>query len=258
MSRPRAAILFACLSLALDVAGQTPTQKPYEPRVGQPGKDVVWVPTPDPTVEKMLDLAKVTADDVVMDLGSGEGRIVIAAAKRGARAIGVEYNPDLVELSRRNAAAAGVSARATFVHGDVFEADLQPATVFTLFLLPSLNVKLRPKLLELEPGTRIVSNSFAMEDWQADEQVTLQDGCVSWCSALLWIVPARVEGTHRMPFGEVVLKQKFQVLSGSLEQYGKTYALHGKVRGKDVSFQAGGKEYRGRMNGKALELKPAG
>ena len=255
MSRPRAAILFVCLSLAFDVAGQTPAQKPYEPRVGQPGKDVVWVPTPDATVEKMLDLAKVTAADTVMDLGSGEGRIVIAAAKRGARAIGIEYNPDLVELSKRNAAAAGVSARASFVQGDVFLADLQPATVVTLFLLPSLNVKLRPKLLELKPGTRIVSNSFAMEEWQADEQATLQDGCVSWCSALLWLVPAHVEGTWQTPHGALMLAQKFQTFVGTV---GPAVVTDGRLRGDAISFTLGNTRYTGRVDGDRMQVTGSG
>ncbi len=252
----RATPLVACLSLAIGLFGQTPaTQRPYEPTVGQAGKDVVWVPTPDGLVEKMLDLAKVTADDFVMDLGSGEGRIVIAAAKRGARAIGVEYNSDLVELAKRNAAAAGVSARATFVQGDIFETDLRPATVITLFLLPSLNVKVRPKLLELAPGTRVVSNSFAMEDWQADQQETLQDGCVSWCSALLWIVPARVEGKWQTPQGVLTIAQRFQTFVGTL---GEGVVTGGRLRGDAISFTVGETKYTGRVDGNLLHVRANG
>ena len=158
------------LSLALAATGamaQTAqTTKPFEPVEYRPGKDVVWVPTPQALVDKMLDMAKVTPQDIVMDLGSGDGRTVITAAKRGARAYGIEYDPDMVELSKRNAATAGVSDRATFEKADLFETDLSKATVITLFLLPSINLQLRPKILDLKPGTRIVSNTFTMDDWQ--------------------------------------------------------------------------------------------
>jgi len=231
----------------------------FEPESGQPGKDVVWVPTPQVLVDKMLDMARVTPADFVMDLGSGDGRTVITAAKRGARALGVEYNPDMVELSKQNAAKAGVSARAQFVKADLFETDFSTATVITMFLLPQINLKLRPKILALKPGTRIVSNSFTMDDWEADEiaNLTPDQGCgTSWCKALLWIVPARVAGDYKTPQGEVVLKQNFQMLSGTLTTAGRTVILDGgRVRGEDISFKAGGKEYRGRLNGRNLELR---
>src|SRR5688572_15365629 len=198
-------------------AQQTATQKPFEPQVGQAGKDVVWVPTPQSLVDKMLDMAKVTKTDFVMDLGSGDGRTVITAAKRGARAMGIEYNPDMVGLSERNAKEAGVTDRATFVKADLFETDLSKADVITMFLLPSINMKLRPKILDLKPGTRIVSNTFTMEDWQADETTTVTDGCSSsWCTALLWIVPAKVGGTWSTPSGALTLTQNFQMISGTL------------------------------------------
>jgi len=251
------ALLLAALSpLALAQAQQAPAA--YEPQSGQAGKDVVWVPTPQVLVDKMLDMAKVTPADFVMDLGSGDGRTVITAAKRGAHAVGVEYNPDMVELSRRNAEKEGVSAKASFMKADLFETDFSRATVITMFLLPQINLKLRPKILALRPGTRIVSNSFDMDDWKPDERATLSadTGCsASWCTALFWIVPARVAGTHKLPDGEVALKQEFQMLSGTVTTNGKTYALEGSVRGEDVSFRAGGREYRGRMNGKSLELR---
>ncbi len=176
-------------------------QKPYEPEVGQAGKDVVWVPTPQALVEKMLDMAKVTPKDFVIDLGSGDGRTVITAAKRGATAKGIEYNPDMVELSKRNAEKEGVSAKATFEKADLFQSDFSKAQVVTMFLLPTINMKLRPTILNLKPGTRIVSNSFTMEDWQADETATVDKDCTSWCTAYLWIVPAKVEGTWTMPAG---------------------------------------------------------
>ena len=226
--------------------------KPYEPEVGQTGKDVVWVPTADALVEKMLDLAEVTSSDYVIDLGSGDGRTVIAAARRGARALGVEYNPDMVALSRRNAEKAGVAKRASFVTADLYKTDLSRATVITMFLLPEINMKLRPTLLGLKPGTRIVSNSFSMEDWEADKRAVVEGedaGCSSWCSALLWIVPAKVEGTWRLPDGELVLSQKFQMLSGTLR---KTPLSQGRVRGTDVSFSVGKDRYSGSVRANSM------
>ena len=251
---------FAFLLAAYGAAALAQAQKEpaaYEPTVGQQGKDVVWVPTPQSLVDKMLDMAKVTPADYVIDLGSGDGRTVITAAKRGARALGIEYNPDMVELSRRNAEKEGVTSRATFAKADLFESDFSKATVITMFLLPDINLKLRPKLLGLKPGTRIVSNTFTMGEWNADETQTVEPnaGCdTSWCTALLWIVPARVGGTWKVPQGELTLKQQFQMLSGTLRTEGKTLALQGKVRGDDVSFKAGGREYHGKMNGKRLEM----
>ena len=232
---------------------------PYEPTSGQEGKDVVWIPTPQVVVDKMLDMAKVGPADFVMDLGSGDGRTVITAAKRGARAMGIEYNPDMVEYSKRNAEKAGVADKATFSKQDLFQADLSKATVITMFLLPDINLKLRPKILELKPGTRIVSNTFTMGDWKEDERAELSQnaGCtVSWCTPLLWIVPAKVAGTYKVAQGEVTLKQEFQNLTGSLRTGGNTYALAGKVRGEEITFTAGGKRYSGKLNGKTLELRP--
>ncbi len=189
----------------------------FNPQVGQEGKDVIWVPTPQELVEKMLDMAKVTPQDYVIDLGSGDGRTVITAAKRGAKALGIEYNPDMVELSKRNAAKEGVSDKATFMKADLFEADLSQAQVITMFLLPDINLKLRPKLLNLKPGTRVVSNSFTMGEWQADETANVKNGCASYCTAYLWIVPAKVDGTWQLPQGELMLKQEFQMVSGTLK-----------------------------------------
>jgi precorrin-6B methylase 2 len=252
-----AALLLASSALAFAQAQKAPAPA-YEPQVGQEGKDVVWVPTPQVLVDKMLDMAKATRSDFVMDLGSGDGRTVITAAKRGIRAMGIEYNPDMVALSKRNAEKEGVSQLATFVKADLFETDFSKATVITMFLLPDINLKLRPTILKLKPGTRVVSNTFTMGEWQADETAELgaNGGCEnSWCTALLWIVPARVAGNYTTPQGEVALKQNFQMLSGTLRTGGKTLALQGKVRGEEISFKAGGKEYRGRLNGKQLELK---
>jgi hypothetical protein len=256
----RLAVLFAVLLYASGAsaqapAAQKPAQKPYEPTVGQEGKDVVWVPTPQALVDKMLEIAKVTPQDFLMDLGSGDGRTVITAAKRGTRAMGIEYNPDMVELSKRNAAAAGVSDKATFVKADLYETDLSKASVITMFLLPAINMKLRPKILDLKPGTRVVSNTFTMEDWQADETATITDDCTSWCTALLWIVPAKVEGTWQHPRGELKLTQQFQMLTGTL---GATPITAGKVRGDEVTFTAGNVKYTGRINGTTMQGTTAG
>ena len=224
-------------------------QKTYEPQVGQGGKDVVWVPTPQALVDKMLDMAKVTPADFVMDLGSGDGRTVITAAKRGARAMGIEYNPEMVELSKKNAAAAGVADKATFMKADLFETDFSKAQVITMFLLPQINMKLRPTILNLKPGTRIVSNTFTMEDWAADETQTINEDCTSWCTALLWIVPAKVEGVWQMPQGELKLMQQFQVISGSL---GPESLADAKLRGNEISFKAGSDTYSGTVDGNTM------
>jgi hypothetical protein len=240
----------ALLLVALPAQAQQTAEKPFEPQVGQAGKDVVWVPTPQALVEKMLDMAKLTPQDFHMDLGSGDGRTVITAAKRGARSVGVEFNPNMVELSRRNAQAAGVTARATFQEGDLFQADISKANVITLFLLPSINMKLRPKILELRPGTRVVSNTFSMEDWNADETQTISGDCSSWCTALLWIVPAKVDGTWKVGQAPLVLKQQFQMLSGTL---GSTMITNGRLRGAEITFTAGNQTYTGQVEGNTIK-----
>jgi precorrin-6B methylase 2 len=248
------AALFLIVSLAHAQATQTGT-KPFEPTVGQAGKDVVWVPTPQTLVERMLDLAKVTPQDFLMDLGSGDGRTVITAAKRGARAQGIEYNPDMVELSKRNAATAGMTDKATFVKADLFETDFSKAQVVTMFLLPSINLRLRPKILEMKPGTRVVSNTFTMDDWQPDETSMVTEDCTSWCTALLWIVPAKVEGTWQLPQGALTLTQKFQMVSGTL---GGTAISDGRLRGEDITFTAGGAKYTGKVNGNSMSGSVSG
>ena len=248
---PKRALTSVCIlafAVALSAQTQTPT-KPFEPTVGQAGKDVVWVPSPEQLVQKMLDMAKVTPQDVVMDLGSGDGRTVIMAAKRGATAIGVEYNPEMVTLSRANAQKQGVTGKATFVQADLFQTDLTKPTVITMFLLPSINLKLRPTLLNLKPGTRIVSNTFDMEDWQADETATVgPEGCTSWCKAMLWIVPAKAEGRWKTPQGELNIVQKFQMITGTL---GST-PINGKVVGDQITFTAGATKYTGRVHGTTI------
>jgi len=223
-------------------------QQPFEPVTGQAGKDVIWVPTPQPTVDTMLDLAKLTPQDYLIDLGSGNGVTVITAAKRGAKAHGVEFNPDMVTLSRRLAASAGVAERATFEEGDLYLADLSKATVITLFLLPDINRKLRPSLLELAPGTRVVSNTFDMGDWEPDARVDAP--CTtSWCKALLWVVPAKVEGTWQIGADTLLLTQKYQVIEGTL---GAAPISAGRLTGADITFTAGGRVYTGRATGTTM------
>ena len=251
----RQSLLALCLSViaAAVFAQAQPAKEPFQPQVGQEGKDVVWVPTPQELVEKMLDMAKVTPQDYVIDLGSGDGRTVITAAKRGARALGIEYNPDMVELSKRNAAKEGVGDKATFAQADLFESDFSKATVITMFLLPEINLKLRPRILDLKPGTRIVSNTFTMAEWTADETATVS-GCTSWCTALLWIVPAKAEGTWQLPQGEFTVKQTFQMISGTLKSGGNSAPItNGRLRGDQISFSAGGAQYTGRVSGNAIE-----
>lgn len=248
----RSWLLLAVIAAATSAFAQTATD--FKPQVGQAGKDVVWVPTPQALVDRMLDMAKVTPRDSLMDLGSGDGRTVITAAKRGIRAVGVEYNPDMVELSKKSAAAAGVSDKATFVKADLFETDLSKATVITLFLLPDLNLKLRPRLLALKPGTRVVSNTFTMGDWNPDDRIDAGGACESWCSAMLWIIPAKVQGTWRIPQGDLTLTQTFQMLSGNLKsQSGTTQLTTGKLRGDQISFTVGTAEYTGRVNGNSMD-----
>ena len=241
--------LWLALIAATVFAQAQPAQKPFEPQVGQEGKDVIWVPTPQALVEKMMDMAKVTANDTVIDLGSGDGRTVITAAKRGARALGIEYNPDMVELSRLNAAKEGVSGKASFMKADIFESDFSQATVITMYLLPQLNVKLRPKILNLKPGTRIVSHAFTMEEWTADQTESFDSR-----TAYLWIVPAKVAGRWRLPQGELTLKQNFQMIAGTLKTGGNTLTVaNGRLNGDQISFSAGNSEYTGRVNGNTIQ-----
>jgi SAM-dependent methyltransferase len=255
-----ATFVVATLVLPLAAAAQQPpakppaAQQPFEPTIGQAGKDVVWVPTPSELVDKMLDMAAVTPRDVVMDLGSGDGRNIIAAAKRGARAIGVEYNPEMVALSQRLAREAGVSDRATFVQGDMFEADISQATVMALFLLPDNLTKLRDKFLRLQPGTRIVLNTFAITDWEPDVTEKIGGTCASWCTAMLYIVPAQVQGTWKMGAGDLVLNQQFQIVTGTLTVDGKAMRITaGKLRGDHISFSVDGDEYSGKVVGDRIE-----
>jgi hypothetical protein len=246
-ARSAAVVLVMALTPAPS-AGQKAA--PYEPQLHQPGKDVQWVPTPAPLVEKMLDMARLTPDDRLVDLGSGDGVLVIAAAKRGARARGIEYDPRLVEFSKGRARDAGVSARAKFVRGDIFESDFSDATVVSTFLLPSMNYRLIPAFLALKPGTRIVANTFAIGDWEPDETASIGE-CERWCTAMLWVVPARVGGTWRTPKGDLTLSQRFQIVSGTL---GKDPIEDGRLHGDEISFTAGSAAYRGRVDGYRMHV----
>jgi Methyltransferase domain len=246
------ALVFSALTAC--APAQTGARPDYEPEVWQPGKDVVWVPMARESVEKMLDLAKLTPADFAIDLGSGDGVTVIAAARRGARAMGVEFNADLVAFSKRQAERAGVADRTLFVQGDLFQADLSRATVITLFLLEELNLKLRPALLALKPGTRILSNTFRMGDWEPDASEQAPSGCANWCSLYLWIVPGRVEGTWRTQEGELVLRQQYQKVGGTLGAGAlASRIVDGRLNGDQLRFTVGGAEYRGRVTGDAIE-----
>ena len=260
---PRLAAL-ALLFLAGAAGALAQTRPGAEPQAGQRGKDVMWMATADALAERMLDLAGVTAKDYVIDLGSGDGVLVIAAAKRGARALGIENDQGLYELSRRLAAEAGVAARASFIKGDIFESDLAAASVITMYLTEGVNLRLRPKLLALKPGTRIVSNSFHLGEWRADDSATAisfkallaplflenpKDHCFFFCTAHLWTVPAKVEGRWRTPGGELVLRQDFQMVSGVVTTGGKSVRVaNGRLRGDAISFTAGDATYAGQVS----------
>ncbi len=258
--RNKTLIMFAAISaLLLTLWGpQSAFSQEYQPTLGQEGKDVIWMPTPAELVAAMLDMAKVTPSDSVIDLGSGDGRIVIAAAKRGATALGVEYNPDMVELSRRNAQKEGVAAKATFMQGDIFETDFSRATVLTMYLLPDLNIRLRPKILAMKPGTRVVSHAFSMGDWEPD-QTREEEGR----TAYFWVVPAKVAGAWSLRSNtgsaELTLQQTYQKIEGSLRMDGKDLPLKdAKLDGDRIRFTvAVGNptvwEYSGRVHGDTID-----
>lgn len=252
----RQSLFILCLSMiAASAFAQAAGSTEYQPMVGQEGKDVIWVPTCQLLVDKMLDIAKITPEDYVIDLGSGDGRTVITAAKRGTRALGIEYNPDMVALSKRNAAGEGVTDKAQFIQGDLFESDFSQATVITMFLLPEINLKLRPQILGLKPGTRVVSNTFTMGEWTADETATVEGSdCSIYSTAYLWIVPARVGGIWKLPQGELTLMQSFQTFSGTLKSGANTVPVtNGKLSSDLISFSVGDAEYTGRVSGSIMQ-----
>jgi len=249
-----ASLLFGGLN-AVSVNAQD-ANRSYTPLVGQEGKDVVWVPTAQALVDKMLDMAKVTTKDYLVDLGSGDGRTVITAAKRGIKSLGIEYNPDLVSLSRKNAETEKVGELAKFTEGDIFLSDFSTATVVTMFLLPDLNIRLRPTLLRMAPGTRLVSNSFHMGDWSPDQTVEAGDGsCTNYCKAFLWIVPAQADGEWKLPKGKLNLKQQYQMISGELTLNGTTHAItEGRLDGELISISYAGGSLGGRVTPTGIEF----
>lgn len=238
-----AATLFVAAVMASHVVAAQPTT----------GRDVV--PTPQVLVEKMLDLAEVKANDIVVNLGSGDGRMVIAAAKRRALARGIEYNAAMIEISKANAARAGMADKVTFEHADIFASDFSDADVVTLYLLPEMYDRLRPILLRMKPGTRVVSNSFGMGAWRPDRVATVPEECdYYFCKALLWIVPARVDGRWTMEGGELSLRQSFQTFTGTIAKGGAVMPVtDGRLSGKEISFYAGGTRYAGKIDGDIIE-----
>lgn len=253
---PRLAVMLSCTLLLVACAQPQPI---YEPEYGQPGKDVIWVPTPQLMAATMMDLAKVTPDDYVIDLGSGDGRLVIEAARRGARALGIEYDDNLVRYARREAEKQGVAGKARFEKADIFTTDFSRATVLTLFLLPEMNRKLRPQFLAMRPGTRIVANYFGIGDWSSDEAVRVPESekCRDYCIAYLWIVPAKVDGVWQTTAGELTIVQNHQHFKGML---GTREISQGRIRGDVLNFVAEGVSYRGRVSGNVIEgvAGPAG
>ena len=233
----RLAAISALFSASLLFCLPAAAQKPYEPQVGQAGKDVIWVPTPDEVVDRMLRMAQVTKDDLVYDLGAGDGKIAIAAAKKfGARAVGIEYNPEMAKHAQGNAEKAGVAGRARIINGDIFVTDFSQATVVTMYLLPQLNLKLRPTILSMRPGTRVVSHSFTMEDWEADE-ISSMDGR----RAYFWLVPANVNGGWALETGgdksDLSIEQRFQKIEGTVGLGHTQGGLRGaRLSGASISF----------------------
>ena len=262
IARRTTAVALAAFAVAtLAMQGVPPEgDEEYRQRSGQPGKDVIWVPTPDALVTQMLRAAKTTAKDLVYDLGAGDGKIAIAAAKEfGARAVGIEYNPELAALARRNAERAGVADRVTIVTGDIFKEDFSHATVVTMYLLPELNLRLRPLLLRMTPGTRVVSHSFHMGEWEADETLSLDTR-----DALLWVVPADVGGHWQFKEKDgswearVDIEQRFQRIGGTLTRGNTTRPLLGAtIAGAQLAFtfvdsDGGIRTVRGRIDGDAF------
>jgi hypothetical protein len=253
----------AAVVASAGACAQTQPKTEFQPQVGQAGKDVIWVPTPEALVDRMLTMAQVTPNDFVVDLGAGDGRIAIAAAKRfGAKSMGIEYNPDMVALSKKNAAKDGVGEKVDFVRGDIFETDFAKATVVTMYLLPTLNAKLRPKILEMKPGTRVASHQFDMEDWEPDE-LDMFDGR----RAYLWIVPAKVQGTWKLKYAAgnetrevpLALEQRYQMVKGNVK-IGEVNAgiREPALRGDAIRFAfvdgAGvRREFSGKVSGNAMD-----
>jgi hypothetical protein len=230
------ALLISGMNFAYSTTPAAPT---YTPVQGQAGKDVIWIPTPEGLIDKMLTTAKVTDKDKLFDLGAGDGIIAITAARKyGAQSVGIEFNPDMAQFARRKVAEAGMTDKVRIITGDIFQEDFSSATVVTLYLMPHLNLKLRPTLLKMKPGTRVVSHAFTMGDWEPDEIMSFNH-----TQGYFWVVPAQIEGSWVMngldggPF-RVNLSQSFQNIGGTLTRGGQTFSMLGaKLRGDEVKFQ---------------------
>ncbi len=230
---------------------------PFDSLAQGPELDTPYVPTPQVVVDRMLDLAQVRSGDMVIDLGSGDGRIMITAAQKyGARGFGVDIDPRLVKLSNEEARRAGLADRVKFLQQDLFRTDIREADVLTLYLLPDVNLALRPKILaELRPGTRVVSHDYGMREWRPDAEETLaapdkRVGAHKESTVYLWIVPAQVEGEWRLEIKSggglrrmrLDLRQRFQILSGSvnLPRHGGVPLSEGRLRGNELRFSLPG------------------
>ncbi len=240
--RSSTSIAFAAVLVAgavsVDAKDRRECDRDYKPQVGQAGKDVVWVPTPDEIVQRMLRMAKVTPQDTVYDLGAGDGKIAIAAGKLGATAVGIEYNPDMAKLAQCYVQAENLTGKTRIIQGDVFKEDFSKASVVTMYLLPELNLKLRPIILNMKPGTRVTSHQFTMGDWEPDETAE-----VDYRTAYLWIVPAKVEGAWTLreqgPGNAqytVNLSQKYQKITGDVGGSAKQPLVGATVRGEEIRF----------------------
>ena len=263
--RKRLLEILACVSIGAFVAAgpawaeAARNDTGYKPEVGQDGKDVVWVPTSQELVDIMLDMAQLQPGDKLVDLGSGDGRTVISAAKRGIQARGIEYNPDLVALANSAARQENVADMALFEQADIFESDFSEATVVTLFLLPKLNMRLRPTLLSMPPGTRVVSNSFLMEDWEPDETRKAGEDCSGHCIAHKWVVPAKIEGTWQLEGKKLLFTQKFQKLEGEVvEGDNSTPITDAQLNGTRLVFNVAGQRYEGEVDGDQIQGTIAG
>ena len=253
------AVLFFAILTISSFSQNEVEKKEFVPYEGQAGKDVIWVPTPFSLIEAMLDKAQVGPGDFLVDLGSGDGRIVIEAARRGARAVGIEYNPDMVRLSSERAKEAGLGDRAVFLNMDLFEYDFSEATVVSMYLLSELNLKLRPTILEMKPGTRVVSNTFNMGNWIADAEIYAKPGAdkrdedehssYNWdWAGYYWVVPAKIDGVWNFMDGELILEQKYQMFSGNFNVHGKSHRIEqGKLTGSEVQFTVSGTSYSGKV-----------
>lgn len=241
-------LLFVGVALSFQSFAQFPSDSgddQYQPRLGQEGKDVIWMPTGNDLVNLMLKTAKVGPSDLVYDLGAGDGKIAIAAAKNfGARAVGIEFNPEMAALAQRNAKRAGVGDRVTIINGDIFKEDFSKATVVTLYLLPDLNLRLRPTILKMKPGTRVVSHAFTMGDWEPDQELDVGS------RGFYWVVPANVAGEWSLNGIEssnkatLSLTQHYQNIAGNITIGNKSQPiLKAKLEGDKLSFS-----YMGRKN----------